>query len=213
MSARGRRVLIIGGGDTGADCLGTATRQGAREVVQFMIHPAPPEERAEENPWPQWSVVFRTSGAHEEGCRREFGIQTLEFVGDKQGRVCGLRTVRVRRDREAGRTVFCQEPGTEEFWEADLVLLALGFAGPERSPLLEDFGARYGAGGNVEVDSDRSTGVPGVFACGDMTRGASLIVWAIAEGRQAAAGADRYLMGTSALPRPLDNGNDRPPFL
>jgi glutamate synthase (NADPH/NADH) small chain len=213
VTARGKRVLIVGGGDTGADCLGTVQRQGCRDVTQLQIHPAPPEVRAEENPWPQWSNVFRTSGAHEEGCRREFERHTLEFVGDEHGRVTGLRTIGVARERRGEGWAFSPVQGSEAFLQADLVLLATGFSGPESSPLLEQFGVGRDRRTNVMVDADRSTGVPGVFACGDMTRGQSLIVWAIAEGRQAAAGVDRWLMGSSDLPRPLDDGNDTQPFL
>src|SRR5262249_24514156 len=128
VSARGKRVLIVGGGDTGADCLGTVRRQGCREVTQLQIHPAPPEARADQNPWPQWSNVFRTSGAHEEGCRREFETHTLEFVGDEQGRVTGLRTIRVARERRGGGWGLGPVQGSEAFLEADLVLLATGFS-------------------------------------------------------------------------------------
>ncbi len=210
-SARDKRVIIIGGGDTGADCLGTAHRQGCASVHQFEIVPRPPEDRTPVNPWPQWSNVFRVSSAHEEGGVREFSINTRRFVGE-DGRVAALETVHVELKSEGGRATFVEIPGTERRYEADLVLLAMGFAGPDRSTLLDGLGVELDASGHVKADADKRTSVPKVFTAGDMTRGQSLIVWAIAEGRHAAHAIDRSLMGRTDLPGPLAHGNDRRPF-
>jgi len=212
LTAQGKKVVIIGGGDTGADCLGTAHRQGCASVHQFEIVPRPPADRAPANPWPQWSNVFRVSSAHEEGGAREYQINTQEFLGDDDGNVRALRTTRVEMKFENGRPSFVDVPGSEEIYEADLVLLAMGFVGPERGGMLEQFGVEFDPRGNVKSDDSRMTSVPGVFTAGDMTRGQSLIVWAIAEGRHCAAGVDEYLMGRTDLPRPLDLGNDQRPF-
>jgi glutamate synthase (NADPH/NADH) small chain len=212
VTAEGKKVIIIGGGDTGADCLGTVHRQGCASVHQFEIVPRPPDDRAPNNPWPQWSNIFRVSSAHEEGGGREYQINTKEFLGDEDGNVRALQTVRAEMQVKDGRPQFVDVPDSEQIWEADLVLLAMGFVGPERSPLLEQLGVELDGRGNVKSDGDRATTVPGVFVAGDMTRGQSLIVWAIAEGRHAAAGVDAYLMGHTDLPRPLDLGNDQRPF-
>jgi glutamate synthase (NADPH) small chain len=211
ISARGKHVVIIGGGDTGADCLGTAHRQGATSVHQFEIVPRPPDSRAPTNPWPQWSNVFRISAAHEEGGVREYAINTKQFLG-KKGRVTALQTVRVEMKPLDGRMQFVEIPGTETTWKADLVLLAMGFVGPEREGMLEQFGVQLDAMGNVAADANKQTSVPKVFTAGDMSRGQSLIVWAIAEGRHAAHAIDAFLVGKSDLPRPLDFGNERRPF-
>jgi glutamate synthase (NADPH/NADH) small chain len=199
IDAAGKRVVIVGGGDTGADCLGTAHRQGAASVHQFDIHERPPDERPESTPWPLWPLILRGSLAHEEGGHREFAAQTDAFLGDGQGRVRALRAHRVR---ELSRRVYEDLPGSEFELEANLVLLAVGFRGPERQ-LLEKLGVGLTEAGNVAHDGEWATNVPGVFACGDATRGASLIVWAIAEGRAAAAAADRYLVGETLLPAVL----------
>ena len=195
ISAEGRRVVIIGGGDTGADCLGTAHRQGARSVQQFELLPRPPAVRDTDNPWPQWPRIFRTSAAHEEGGERLFSIATERFVGDEAGRVRGIETVSV----DVSRTGVTRLPGTEALIEADLVLLAMGFVGPRRGGLIDGFGLRLTDRGNVWRDERWMTSVEGVFTAGDMQRGQSLIVWAIADGRHAAAAVDAYLMGESAL--------------
>ena len=212
LSARDKHVIIIGGGDTGADCLGTAHRQGARSVHQFQIHPQPPDGRLPTNPWPQWSNVFRASAAHEEGGVREWSIHTRRFVGEG-GKVTALETVRVEVKRdEAGNRVVMEIPGTEKVYPADLILLAIGYSGPERGRLLTELGVELDRIGNVQADADRRTNVDGVFVAGDMSRGQSLIVWAIAEGRHAAHSIDEYLMGRTDLPKPLDHGNHLRPF-
>ena len=202
ISAAGRRVVIIGGGDTGADCLGTAHRQGARSVHQFELLPRPPEQRAETNPWPEWPQIFRVSTAHEEGGERLYSVQTTEFVGDDRGRVAGLRGTNVEPVRENGRLAFKPVPGSAFELETDLVLLAMGFTGPERA-MLEPLGVRLTDRGTVWRDQRWMTSVPGVFTAGDMQRGQSLIVWAIAEGRSCARGVDQWLMGHSGLAAPL----------
>jgi glutamate synthase (NADPH/NADH) small chain len=211
ISAKGKHVIIIGGGDTGADCLGTAHRQGCASVHQFEIVPRPPDDRAPFNPWPQWSNVFRVSSAHEEGGVREYSINTKHFVGEN-GQVTGLETVHVEMKTENGRPTFVELPGTEKHYKADLVLLAMGFVGPEKKGLLEQLGVELDPMGNVKSDAQRQTSVDKVFTAGDMTRGQSLIVWAIAEGRHAAHAIDEYLMGKSDLPQPLAHGNLGRPF-
>ncbi|WP_435009068.1 glutamate synthase subunit beta [Tundrisphaera lichenicola] len=210
-SAQGKHVVIIGGGDTGADCLGTSHRQGCRSVHQFEIVPRPPESRTPTNPWPQWSNVFRVSGAHEEGGIREYSINTKKFVGEED-RVTALETVQVEMKSVDGRMQFVEIPGTEKTYPADLVLLAMGFVGPERNGLLDDLGVELDRMGNVQADSNKRTSVDKVFTAGDMTRGQSLIVWAIAEGRQAAHGIDEFLMGRTDLPQPLAANNHARPF-
>jgi glutamate synthase (NADPH) small chain len=196
--AKGKKVIIIGGGDTGADCLGTVHRQGAASVHQFEIMPRPPETRAESTPWPVYPLMFRVSSAHEEGGERVYSVNTEEFVGG-DGRVTGLRGHEVTM--KAGK--FEKVEGSDFELEADLVLLAMGFVGPQREGLLTDLRVEINERGNVARDANFASTVPGVFVAGDMGRGQSLIVWAIAEGRAAAAGADRYLMGETALPAPI----------
>lgn len=198
ITAKGKKVVIIGGGDTGADCLGTAHRQGAASVHQFEIMPRPPDTRAESTPWPVYPLMFRVSSAHEEGGERVYSVNTEEFVGS-DGRVTGLRGHEVRN--EGGK--FVKIDGSEFTLDADLVLLAMGFLGPQRDGLLNDLSVEITDRGNVARDANYATSVPGVFVAGDMGRGQSLIVWAIAEGRAAAAGVDRYLMGQTALPEPI----------
>jgi len=199
VTARGKRVVIIGGGDTGADCLGTVHRQGAVAVHQFEILPRPPDTRAHSNPWPTYSNIFRVSSAHEEGGLRVYSVNTECFLGDSSGNVRGLRGHEVRF--VDGR--FERVDGTDFELECELVLLAMGFVGPERTSMLETLGVTLDARGNVARDAAFMSSEPGVFACGDMARGQSLIVWAIAEGRSCAAGVDRWLMGDSLLPAPI----------
>ncbi len=200
ITAAGKRVVIIGGGDTGADCLGTAHRQGALSVHQFEILPRPPEHRAPTNPWPTWSNVFRVSSAHEEGGERVYSVNTERFVGDEDGTVRALVAYEV--EMRDGR--FEKVEGTEFELPCELVLLAMGFLGPEREGLLESLGVGLDQRGNVARDASFMTSVPGVFTCGDMGRGQSLIVWAIAEGRSCAAGVDRHLAGETQLPAPIE---------
>ena len=212
ISAKGKHVIIIGGGDTGADCLGTAHRQGCASVHQFEIIPRPPDQREPANPWPQWSNVFRVSSAHEEGGIREYAINTKQFVVEN-GRVTALETVRVEMKPVDGRMQFLGIPGTEKTYAADLVLLAMGFLGPEKKGLLEQLGVELDRMGNVKANADKRTSLEKVFTAGDMTRGQSLIVWAIAEGRHAAHSIDTFLMGRSDLPRQLEFGNHARPFI
>jgi len=192
-------VIIIGGGDTGADCLGTVHRQGARSVHQLELLSRPPDGRAPSNPWPTWPNVFRVSSAHEEGGERLYSISTQRFSGDAQGRVTTLHAVQVELVNKDGRMSFEPVPGSEFELKADLVLLAMGFLGPERNGMLDQLGVKMTDRGNVWRDEKWITSVPGVFTAGDMQRGQSLIVWAIAEGRSAAAAVDQYLR---ALDRP-----------
>ena len=203
ITAHGRHVIIIGGGDTGADCLGTAHRQGATSVTQLELLPKPPAERAADNPWPQWPNIFRVSTAHQEGGERLYAVSTQRFSGDAQGRVHTLHAVRVEMVRRDGKVQFEPVPGSEFEIPAELVLLAMGFVGPERGPLVTELGLRLTDRGNVWRDARWMTSVPGVFAAGDMQRGQSLIVWAIADGRSAARGVDQFLVGESVLPAPL----------
>jgi glutamate synthase (NADPH/NADH) small chain len=202
ITAKGRRVVIIGGGDTGADCLGPVHRQGAVSVHQFELLPRPPDTRAPDNPWPQWPIILRTSAAHDEGGIREWSISTTRFSGTN-GRVQKLHAHRVEMVRDGSRIDFKPVPGTELEMDVDLVLLAMGFLGPERNGMLSQLGVKLTDRGNVWRDENWMTSVSGVFAAGDMQRGQSLIVWAIAEGRSAARGLDLYLMGRSDLPAPL----------
>jgi glutamate synthase (NADPH/NADH) small chain len=186
--ATGKHVVIIGGGDTGADCLGTCHRQGALSVTQFELLPRPPEERSPSTPWPLWPMQLRSESAHEEGGRRDWSVSTVGFTGDETGRVRQLQAVRVDAKLNPA-------PGTEFSLEASLVLLAMGFTGPVKRGLVEELGVELDARGNVATDGNHMSSVAGVFAAGDMRRGQSLVVWAIAEGRRAAAGIDRYLAG------------------
>ena len=198
ITARGKKVVIIGGGDTGADCLGTSLRQGAEIVHQFEIMPKPPIERAETTPWPTYPLMYRVSSAHEEGGERVFSVNTERFVGE-DGRVTGLQAHEVvMRD---GR--FEKVEGSDFELDCDLVLLAMGFVGPERADLLDKLGVDYDERGNIKRNGDFESTVPGVFVAGDAGRGQSLIVWAIAEGRSAAAAADKFLAGQSDLPAPI----------
>ncbi len=211
ITAKDKRVVIIGGGDTGADCLGTAHRQGALSVHQLELMPMPPQERAADNPWPLWPQIFRVSTAHEEGGERVYAVSTQRFSGDAGGHVRALHGVRVEIVREggpstlpgAGRVRIEPVAGSEFEIPADLVLLAMGFVGAEKGALLDDLGVSMTDRGNVARDARWMTNVPGVFTAGDMQRGQSLIVWAIAEGRSAARAIDEYLMGESQLPAPV----------
>ena len=196
ISAKGKQVVIIGGGDTGADCLGTALRQGAISVTQLEILPRPPAERLASQPWPTHPMIFRISSAHEEGGERVYAVSTRRFTGDSAGRVRGLELVEVAPAASGFQSV----PGTERELPCDLVLLAMGFTGAQAGPLTDGLGVAFDSRGNIARDSTFATSVPGVFVAGDMGRGQSLIVWAIAEGRSAAAAVDAYLCGATTLP-------------
>jgi glutamate synthase (NADPH) small chain len=206
LSAKGKDVIVIGGGDTGTDCVGTALRQGCRSLVQFEILPQPPEQRAPDNPWPQWPKVFRADYGHEEAAARfgrdprVYSIMTKRFIGDENGELRAVETVEVdltpKKDRREGPNEIA---GSRREWPAQMVLLALGFRGPETEGLLSQLGVRINDRGNVSVNEDEMTSVAKVFAAGDMTRGQSLVVWAIADGRRAARGVDKYLMGETVL--------------
>ena len=199
IDAKDKHVVIIGGGDTGADCLGTALRQGAKSVSSLEIMPRPPQERGSNNPWPQYAMVYRVASAHEEGGERIYSVNTERFVDDGNGNVRALLIHEVQMVN--GK--FEKVEGTDRELPADLVFLALGFLGPEKGSWLEQLGVGLDERGNVKRNDDYATNVDGVFVAGDMGRGQSLIVWAIAEGRAAAAGVDRYLMGETILPKPI----------
>jgi glutamate synthase (NADPH/NADH) small chain len=205
VTAEDKDVIIIGGGDTGADCLGTAIRQGARSVTSLEIMPRPGDERPENQPWPTFPMVFRVASAHEEGGDRVYAVNTSEVIGDDEGRVRGLRVTEVTMGEQGFEPV----PGTEREIPAQLVLLAMGFLGPEGPGVVDQLGVERDARTNIVRDASYMSSVPGVFVAGDAGRGQSLIVWAIAEGRAAANGVDAYLTGSSALPRPVDP-TDRP---
>jgi len=201
ISAEGKRVVILGGGDTGADCLGTAHRQGAEVVYQYELMPEPPIERPNGNLWPEWPMILRTSGAHEEGGVRDYNILTKSFSGEN-GQVEKLHAVRVDWvPSENGRPQLQEVPGSEFEIDTDLVLLAMGFVHPEHDGMLAQLGVELDERGNVKVDQNKMTSVPKVFAGGDMVRGQSLVVWAIAEGRDVARGADQFLTGQTFLPK------------
>ncbi|HBR14111.1 MAG TPA: glutamate synthase [Candidatus Omnitrophica bacterium] len=196
ISAKDKRVIVLGGGDTGADCVGTSNRQGALGVKQYELLARPPKQRPLDNPWPNWALIERTSSSHEEGVEREYGILTKRFSGEN-GKLKKVHAVRLEfspKDPQTGRSSMKEVPGSEFEVEADMVLLAMGFLGPVKTGLVEELGVQSDERGNVKTDQDRMTNVPGVFAAGDMRRGQSLVVWAIHEGRGAAAGAHKYLM-------------------
>ncbi len=208
ISARGRHVIVIGGGDTGSDCIGTCHRQQARSVTNFELLPEPPPGRPRHHPWPFWPMRLRLSSSHQEGGERHWGILTRAFEGNA-GRVTGVTTVAVEFEPQAGGApAFKEIPGSERRHPADLVLLALGFRGPETDAFAARFGLTLDARGNFKTDENYMTSVAGIFAAGDARRGQSLVVWAISEGREAAACVDRYLMGHSRLPR--KGGGDLP---
>jgi glutamate synthase (NADPH/NADH) small chain len=203
ISATGKHVVVIGGGDTGADCLGTAHRQGAASIKQFEIMERPSDERPGSNPWPTYPMIYRVSSAHEEGGERIYAVNTTEFLGDDAGNLTGLRYVEVRQEMVDGRPQFTPVEGTETEIRADLVFLAMGFVGPQRSGLVEALGVELDGRGNIARDAEYRSSVDDVWICGDAGRGQSLIVWAIAEGRACAAAVDRALMGATDLPAPI----------
>jgi len=195
VTAHGKDVIIIGGGDTGADCLGTSHRHKAKSVHQFELMQRPPDDRSSNTPWPMWPIMMRTESSHEEGGVREFAISTKEFVDDGNGNVKALRTVRV-----GPPPTYTELPSSEQIFPANLVLLAMGFTGPVKNGLLTDLEVELDSRGNVKTNDSYMSSVEGVFAAGDMRRGQSLVVWAIAEGRKAARGVDQWLMGVTKLP-------------
>jgi glutamate synthase (NADPH) small chain len=209
LTAQGKDVVIIGGGDTGSDCTGTSNRQGATSVTQFELLPKPPDlgsfprkdERPEHTPWPYWTIMLRTSSSHEEGCDRHWSVLTKEFRGDSQGNVESLVTVTIEWYRDdQGRQTFREVPGTEQVWPCQLVLLAMGFLGPEKRGAIDELGLALDPRGNVKCNEQYMSSLDGVFAAGDLRRGQSLVVWAIHEGREAARSIDKYLMGVTHLP-------------
>jgi glutamate synthase (NADPH/NADH) small chain len=206
ISAKGKHVVVIGGGDTGTDCVGTSLRHGCKSLVQLELLPRPPEARAADNPWPQWPKIFRVDYGQEEAAElfgkdpRQFHAQTRRMLDDGKGHVKGIEIVEIRfAPQPSGPPKIEEVPGTVRTLPADLVLLAMGFVGPEKPGLLAELGVKLDGRGNVATDAHKQTSVPGVFAAGDMARGQSLVVWAIAEGRDAAIGIDRFLMGESVL--------------
>jgi glutamate synthase (NADPH/NADH) small chain len=202
ISAAGKNVVIIGGGDTGADCIGTAHRQGAASVTSLEIMPQPPNARAVENPWPEWPRVYRIASAHEEGGERLYAISTKRFIGNEEGRVCEIELIEMRQKQSDGGG-FEEVDGTATTIPCDLALLAMGFTGPEKDGVVEALGIQLNTQGNVERDNNWKTNLDNVFVAGDMQHGQSLIVWAIAEGRSAAKSIDEFLMGSSTLPAPV----------
>ncbi len=205
--AKGRDVVVIGGGDTGSDCIGTSNRHGAKSVTNFEIMPKPADGRTDEHPWPYWPFKLKTSSSHEEGSHREWSILTKEFVGNNKGHVKALKTVEVQWKKNPGeRPKLIEKVGSEKEWPCDLALLALGFTGPEKS-LPEQFGLNFDKRGNIKGENNYQTNKKSIFTAGDCRRGQSLIVWAISEGREAAYQVDKHLMGTSALPQKNKEGD------
>ena len=205
--AKDKNVIVIGGGDTGSDCIGTSNRQGAKSVTNFEIMPKPSDQRTDENPWPYWPFKLKTSSSHEEGSHREWSILTKEFVGDSNGNLKGLKTVEVEWKKISGeRPKLSEIEGSEKEWPCELALLALGFTGPEKS-LPEQFGLNFDKRGNIKGEKFYQTNKPNIFTAGDARRGQSLIVWAISEGREAAHQVDSYLMGKSNLPQKNKTGD------
>ena len=205
--AKDKNVIVIGGGDTGSDCIGTSNRQGAKSVTNFEIMPKPSDQRTDENPWPYWPFKLKTSSSHEEGSHREWSILTKEFVGDSNGNLKGLKTVEVEWKKISGeRPKLLEIEGSEKEWPCELALLALGFTGPEKS-LPEQFGLNFDKRGNIKGEKFYQTNKPNIFTAGDARRGQSLIVWAISEGREAAHQVDAYLMGKSNLPQKNKTGD------
>ena len=207
ISAKGKHVIVIGGGDTGTDCVGTSLRHGCKSLVQFEIMARPPDDRAADNPWPQWPRLSKMDYGQEEaaalfgGDPRTYRVVTKRFEGDAQGHIKALHTVQIEWVKgDSGRVTMKEVPGSEKVWPADLVLLAMGFLGPEKEGMLAELGVKLDERTNVLVDANKQTSVPGIFAAGDMARGQSLIVWAIQEGRAAARGVDQFLMGETLLP-------------
>ena len=199
LRATGKNVVVIGGGDTGSDCVGTSNRHGAASITQIELMPMPPANRAETTPWPNWPMMLRTSTSHEEGCDRHWSINTKAFIGDEDGNLKALRVVDLVWDNQSGRMQMAELPGSERDIPCELALLAAGFLHPQQTGLLADLGLEFDERGNVKTNNYQTTTNPKVFAAGDMRRGQSLVVWAISEGREAARAADEWLMGESML--------------
>jgi glutamate synthase (NADPH/NADH) small chain len=202
LSAKGKHVVVIGGGDTGSDCVGTSNRHGAASVTQFEIMPQPPAKENKMLVWPDWPLKLRTSSSHQEGCERDWAVQTRRAIGE-DGKITALECVRVEwKLGDGGKMNLVEVPGSEFTLKADLVLLAMGFVGPRKAGLVEQSGVELDARGNVKApQTNYQTSKSKIFSCGDMRRGQSLVVWAIREGRQCAQGVDEFLMGSSELPR------------
>ncbi|MFD0977703.1 glutamate synthase subunit beta [Salinimicrobium gaetbulicola] len=199
LNARDKHVIVIGGGDTGSDCVGTSNRHGAKSVTNFEIMPMPSETRTDASPWPYWPFTLKTTSSHEEGVERNWSISTKEFITDNEGNLKALKTIEVEWIQEEGRPRLQEIAGTEKEWPCDLALLALGFTGPEKT-LSEKLGLEVDERTNIKAKNNYQTNVPNIFTAGDMRRGQSLIVWAISEGREAARSVDEYLMGSTELP-------------
>ncbi len=201
INAKGKKVVVIGGGDTGSDCVGTSNRQGAKSVTQFELLPKPPESRSETMPWPTYPLVLKTTTSHEEGCDRSWAVATKEFIGDKEGNLTALKTVELEWKSEGGRpSQFIERPGSEKMIDCDLVLLAMGFVSPQQQGMLESLDVELDERGNVKAtEKEYKTSISKIFTCGDMRRGQSLVVWAISEGRECARMVDEFLMGSSML--------------
>ncbi|MDX5339012.1 MAG: FAD-dependent oxidoreductase, partial [Cyclobacteriaceae bacterium] len=200
ISAEGKNVIVIGGGDTGSDCIGTSNRHGAKSITQLELLPKPPKQRTVLNPWPEWPMTLKTSSSHEEGAERMFSILTKEFIGNEKGEVTGLKLADIEWKEKGGRMTFEEVPGTERVIPCDLAFIAIGYLGPAQNGLLESFGVDT-MENTLPKSKNYQSSNPKVFLAGDMRRGQSLVVWAISEGREAAVKADEYLMGTSNLPR------------
>ena len=198
--AEGKHVVVIGGGDTGSDCVGTSNRHGAASITQIELLGKPPQDRNADNPWPEWPMILRTSSSHQEGCEREWSLLTKEFVGDAYGKLKALKLVQIewKKDPESGRFKFVEIPDTEKEIPCELALLAIGFLHPKHKGMLDSLGVELDERGNVKTENYQSS-LPHVFSAGDMRRGQSLVVWAISEGRECARAVDAYLMGTSVL--------------
>ena len=201
ISAKGKNVVVIGGGDTGSDCVGTSNRQGAKSVTQFELLPKPPEKRSDSMPWPTYPMVLKTSSSHEEGCERQWAIATKEFIGDNNGNLTGIKTVELDWKIENGRPAnFIERAGSEKILDCELVLLAMGFVAPEKKGLIDQLEIELDERGNVKAsEKEYKTNIHKIFTCGDMRRGQSLVVWAISEGRECARKVDEFLMGESLL--------------
>lgn len=201
ITAKNKNVVVIGGGDTGSDCVGTSNRQGARSVTQFELLPQPPRERTPFMPWPSYPMVLKTSSSHEEGCERQWAIATKEFIGNEKGELIALKTVELEWKVEEGKPInFIEKAGSEKIIPCELVLLAMGFVAPQKTGLLDELDVEQDERGNVKAgEKEFKTNIPKVFTCGDMRRGQSLVVWAISEGRECARKVDEFLMGHSIL--------------